>query len=81
VAGFADAGTAVEHRPPGVDRDNQRDQRQQRREDEQDRGRDEDVERPQDRVDRSRVAFGRGRDELFEAGLGFGQVAQEGVTG
>jgi hypothetical protein len=81
VAGFADAGAAVEHRPAGVDRDRQRDQRQQRREDEQDRGRDEDVERPQDRVDRPRVAFGRGRDELFEAGFGFGQIAQEGVTG
>jgi hypothetical protein len=81
VAGLADAGAAVEDRPTGVEGDDQRDQRQQRREDEQDRGRDEDVERPQDPVDRSRVAFGRGRDELFEAGFGFGQVAQEGVTG
>jgi hypothetical protein len=75
MAGSADAGAAVEHRPPRVDRDRQRDQRQQRRKDEQDRGRDEDVEPPQNRVDRSRVAFGRGRDELFEAGFGFGQIA------
>jgi len=75
VAGFADAGAAVEHRPAGVDRDRQRDQRQQRRENEQDRGRDEDVERPQDPVDWPRVAFGGGRDEFFETGLGFGQIA------
>jgi hypothetical protein len=81
VAGPADAGAAVEDRAAGVDRDDQRDQPQQRRQDEQDRGRDEDVEAPQDPVDRPRVAFGRGRDQLFEAGLGLGQVAQDGVTG
>jgi hypothetical protein len=74
VAGAADAGAAIEDRPAGVDRDYQRDQRQQRREDEQDRGRDEDVQPPQNPVDRPRVAFGRGRDEFFEAGLGLGQV-------
>jgi hypothetical protein len=81
VAGLADAGAAVEDRTPGIERDQQRDQPQERREDEQDRGGDEDVERPQDGVDRPRVAIGRGRDEFFEAGLGFVQLAQEGVTG
>jgi hypothetical protein len=81
VAGSADAGAAVEDRIARIEQDHQRDQRQERREDEQDRGGDEDVEPPQNRVDRSRVAFGRGRDEFFEAGLGRGQLAQEGVTG
>jgi hypothetical protein len=81
VAGPADPGAAVEERVAGVDEDHQRDQRQQRREDEQDRGGDEDVEGPQNPVDRARVTFGRGRDEFFEAGLGLGQLAQEGVTG
>jgi hypothetical protein len=81
VAGPADASPSVENRPARIERDRQRDQRQQRREDEQDRGGDEDVERPQDRVDRPWVSFGCGRDEFFEAGLGFGQLAQEGVTG
>jgi hypothetical protein len=65
----------------GVEQDHQRDQAQQRREDEQDRGGDEDVERPQYRVDRPRVSLRRGRDEFFEAGFGLGQFAQEGVTG
>jgi hypothetical protein len=81
VAGFADAGAAVEDRPPGVEGDRRRDERQQRREDEQDRGGDEDVERPQDGVDRPRVALRCGRDEFFEAGFGLGQLAQVGVTG
>lgn len=81
MAGFADAGAAVEDRAAGVQGDDQRDQRQQRREDEQDRGGDEDVERPQDRVDRPRVALRCGRDEFFEAGFGLGKLAQEGVTG
>jgi hypothetical protein len=81
VSGLADPGSPVEDRPAGVERDRQRDERQQRREDEQDRGGDEDVERAQDRVDRPRVALRRGRDEFFEAGLGLGQLAQEGVTG
>jgi hypothetical protein len=81
VPGFADAGAAVEDRVAGVEQDHQRDQPQQRREDEQDRGGYEDVERPQNGVDRPRVALRRGRDEFFEAGLGFGKLAQEGVTG
>jgi hypothetical protein len=81
VAGATDAGAPVEDRAAGVDRDRSCDQRQQRREQEEDRGRDEDVEPPQKRVDRPRVPFARGRDEFFEAGLGLGQVAQEGVTG
>ncbi|HEU5252294.1 MAG TPA: hypothetical protein VFU16_03080 [Solirubrobacterales bacterium] len=81
MARLADAGAAVEDRPPGVERDRQGDQRQQRREDEQDRGGDEDVERPQNRVDRPWVALRGGRDEFFEAGLGLGELAQEGVTG
>jgi hypothetical protein len=81
VPGPADAGAAVEDRVAGVEQDHQRDQAQQRREDEQDRGRDEDVERPQNRVDRPRVALRSGRDEFFEAGLGLGKLAQEGVTG
>jgi hypothetical protein len=81
VAGFADAGAAVEDRVAGVEQDRQGGQPQERREDQQDRGGDEDVERPQDRVDRPRVAFRRGRDEFFEAGLGLGKLAQEGVTG
>ncbi|HEY6145590.1 MAG TPA: hypothetical protein VIV13_04905 [Solirubrobacterales bacterium] len=81
MAGPADAGAAVEERATGIDQDHQRDQRQQRREDEQDRGGDEDVECPQKPVDRARVTFGRGRDEFFEAGFGLGQLAQEGVTG
>jgi hypothetical protein len=80
VPGPADAGAAVEDRPPRVERDRQRDQRQEGREDQQDRGGDEDVERPQERVDRSRVALGRRRDEFFETGFGLGQLAQEGVT-
>jgi hypothetical protein len=81
VAGAADAGAAVEDRPTGADRDRRRNQPQQRREHQQDRGGDEDVKGPQDRVDRARVAFARGRDEFFEAGLSLGQLAQEGVTG
>ena len=81
VAGLADAGAAIEDRAAGVERYHQRDQSQQRREDEQDRAGDEEVEPPQDRIYRPRVAFGRGRDEFFEAGLGLGQLAQEGVTG
>jgi hypothetical protein len=81
VAGFANAGAAVEDRTAGVEGDDQRDQRQQRREDEQDRGGDEDVERPQDRIDRPGVALRCGRDEFFETGFGLGKLAQEGVTG
>jgi hypothetical protein len=81
VAGLADAGAPVEDRASGVEKDDQRDQCQQRREDEQDRGGDEDVERPQDRVDRTGVALRCGRDEFFEAGFGLGQLVQEGVTG
>jgi hypothetical protein len=81
VAGLADAGAAVEDGTTGVEEDDQCDQRQQRREDEQDRGGDEDVERPQDRVDRPGVALRCGRNEFFEAGFGRGQLVQEGVTG
>jgi hypothetical protein len=81
VAGFADAGAAVEDGTAGADCDRRRDQCQKRREHQQDRGGDEDVERPQERVDGARIALGRGRDEFFEAGLGFVQLAQEGVTG
>jgi hypothetical protein len=81
VPGLADAGAAIEDGAPGVEGDDQGDQRQQGREDEQDRGGDEDVERPQDGVDRARVAVRRGRDEFFETGLGLGQLAQVGVTG
>jgi hypothetical protein len=81
VTGAADAGAPVEDGTAGIERDRRRNQGQERREDQQDRGGDEDVERPQDRVDRARVAFARGRDEFFEACLGLGQLAQEGVTG
>jgi len=81
VAGLADAGAAVEDGAPGVEKDDQRDQRQQRREDKQDPGGDEDVERPQDRVNRPGVALRCGRDEFFETGFGLGKLAQEGVTG
>jgi hypothetical protein len=81
VAGSADTGAAVKDRAAGVEGDDQRDQRQQRRKDEEDRGGDEDVERPQDRVDRTGVALRCGRDEFFEAGFGLGKLAQEGVTG
>jgi hypothetical protein len=81
VAGTADAGPAVEDRPTRIDRDQRRDQTQERRQDQQDRGGDEDVEGAQQRVDGPRVPLARGRDEFFEAGLGLGQIAQEGVTG
>jgi hypothetical protein len=72
VPPLADAGAPVENRAPGVDRDRQGDQGKQRREDEEDRGGDEDVETAQDGVDRPRVTFARGRDEFFETGLGLG---------
>jgi hypothetical protein len=81
VPGFADPGAAIEDGTAGVECDRQCDQRQERREEQQDRAGDEDVERPQNRVDRPRVALGCGRDEFFEAGFGLGQLAQEGVTG
>jgi hypothetical protein len=81
VPGATDAGAAVEDRAAGGNRDRCCDQRQQRREDQQDRGGDEDVEGAEDRVDRARIALRRGRDEFFEAGFGLGQLAQEGVTG
>jgi hypothetical protein len=81
MAGSADAGAAVEDGTPGAEGDRRCDQRQERREHQQDRGGDEDVERPQQRVDGARIALGRGRDEFFEAGLGFERLAQEGVTG
>jgi hypothetical protein len=79
MPGATDAGAPVEDGPAGADRDRRRDQRQQRREHQQDRGGDEDVEGAEDGVDRARVAFARGRDEFFEAGLGL--LVQEGVTG
>jgi hypothetical protein len=75
VPGAADAGAAIEHRPTRGEENREGDEAEQRREDQQGRGRDQDVEAAEDDVDRARFTLRGVRDQLFQ-----GLFAESGVA-